>query len=112
MADAKDLRRLALALEGTIEAPHFDRIAFKVARIYATLPADGGTANLKLTPDEQAFKALLAPDSFRPVDNAWGRQGWTTVKLDRITVPELQAALEMAWRHALPGPRSRRAAGR
>ena len=36
MATGKDLRRLALALEGTTEAPHFDRAAFKVARTYVT----------------------------------------------------------------------------
>jgi hypothetical protein len=33
MATGNDLRRLALALEGTSEHPHFDRAAFKVARI-------------------------------------------------------------------------------
>jgi hypothetical protein len=41
MATAKDLRRIALSLDGTTEAPHFDRTAFKVRRIYATLAADG-----------------------------------------------------------------------
>jgi hypothetical protein len=51
-----DLRRLALALEWTVEAPHFDRTAFKVARIYATLGPDGTTANLRFTPDEQELK--------------------------------------------------------
>jgi hypothetical protein len=44
MATGKDLRRIALALEGTTEAPHFDRAAFKVARIYVTLAADGHAA--------------------------------------------------------------------
>ena len=29
MATAKDLRRLALALDGSVEYPHFDRAAFK-----------------------------------------------------------------------------------
>ena len=52
MATARDLRRIALSLDGTVEAPHFDRTAFKVKRIYATLAADGLTANLMLTPDE------------------------------------------------------------
>jgi len=64
MATAKDLRRMALALEGTTEAPHFDRAAFKVARIYVTLAADGRTANFKFTPDEQEFKCMPAPDAF------------------------------------------------
>ena len=60
MATAKDLRRMALALEGTSEAPHFDRAAFKVARIYVTLAGDGKTANFKFTPDEQEFKCMMA----------------------------------------------------
>ena len=72
MATGKDLRRLALSLEGTSEAPHFDRAAFKVVRIYVTLAADGRTANFKFTPDEQEFKCMLAPESFSPVPNAWG----------------------------------------
>jgi hypothetical protein len=37
MASAADLRRIALSLAGTAEAPHFDRAAFKVAHIYVTL---------------------------------------------------------------------------
>jgi len=41
MATADDFRRAALALEGTVEAPHMDRRAFKVARTYATLAALG-----------------------------------------------------------------------
>ncbi len=73
MATGKDLRRIALSLEGTTEAPHFDRAAFKVARIYVTLAADGRTANLKLAPDEQEFKCLLAPKAFTAIPNAWGR---------------------------------------
>jgi hypothetical protein len=52
MATGKDLRRFALSLQGTTEAPHFDRTAFKVARIYVTLAADGRTGNFKFTPDE------------------------------------------------------------
>ncbi len=102
MATARDLRRIALSLDGTIEAPHFDRAAFKVRRIYATLAADGKTANLMLAPDEQELKCLVAPEIFAPVPNAWGRQGWTTITLSKATVADLRAALEMAWAHAVP----------
>jgi YjbR len=100
MASGKDLRRIALALEGTTEAPHFDRAAFKVARIYVTLAADGRTANFKLSPDEQEFKCMMAPEAFAPVPNAWGKQGWTTATLAALSTAELGQALEMAWRHA------------
>jgi hypothetical protein len=108
MATAKDLRRLALALEGTTEAPHFDRTAFKVARIYATLAPDGKTANFLFTPDEQQFKCMVAPDAFAPIPNAWGQRGHTTATLAKLTPDELKAALEMAWRNARPKKPKRR----
>lgn len=107
MADAEDLRRIALSLEGTTETPHFDRAAFRVARIYATLAADGLTANFNFTPDEQEFKCLLAPEAFVPVANAWGAQGWTTLNLSALNEVELRDALEIAWRHAAPKKRRR-----
>lgn len=100
MATTSEFRAIVLSLPGTIETPHFDRAAFRVRRIYVTLAADGLTANLKLTPDEQAFKTMLAPEGFVPLDNAWGRQGWTTVVLARLSEAELRAALEMAHAHA------------
>jgi hypothetical protein len=109
MASATDLERLALAIAGTAAAPHFDRTAFKIDRIYATLAADRQTANLKFRPDEQVLKCTTAPDAFAPVPNAWGRQGWTTVRLDVISVAELAAALETAAQHARKSPRKKRA---
>lgn len=110
MATAKDLRRMALALEGTAEAPHFDRAAFKVARIYVTLAADGRSANFKFTPDEQELKCMTAPDAFTAIPNAWGRQGWTTAVLSKLGTDELKSALETAWAHAQPkAPRPRSA---
>jgi hypothetical protein len=99
MATGNDLRAIALSLAGTVEAPHFDRTAFKVKRIYATMPADGLTANLNFTVDEQEFKTMLAPEAFRAIDNGWGRSGWTTAILSELTEAELRDALEMAWRN-------------
>ena len=100
MATGSDLRRIALSLEGTAGAPHFHRAAFKVVRNYATLPADGRTANLRFTPDEQEFKCMMAPEAFAPVPNAWSKQGWTTAHLSKLSTAELKNALEMAWAHA------------
>ena len=96
MADARDVTRIALSLEGTIAAPHFDRTAFKVVRIFATLGEDG-SLNLKLTPDEQEFRVLMAPEIFSVIPNAWGGQGWTAVDLAAIGLDAL--ALRMAWAH-------------
>lgn len=100
MATATQFRRIALALPGTTEAPHFDRTAFKVRRIYATLAPVRRTANLMLTPDQQALKCQLAPEAFATVPNAFGVRGATTVKLSAVTVHELRAALTAAWQNA------------
>jgi hypothetical protein len=100
VASVKDLRRIALSLDGTSEAPHFDRTAFKVRRIYATLAGDGKTANLMFAPEQQALKCLVAPDAFSALPNAWAARGATCAKLAALTVPELRAALVNAWQRA------------
>lgn len=101
MADSQSFTRIALALPGTVSAPHFDRTAFKVKRTFATLAADGLSANLKFTPDEQDFKCMMAPELFRRIDNGWGRQGWTTMLINPATEDEILAALQMAHAHAV-----------
>ncbi|MGO4668953.1 MmcQ/YjbR family DNA-binding protein [Bosea sp. 2YAB26] len=108
MPTGDDLRRLALALDGTVEAPHFDRVAFKVSRIYVTLAPDGCSANFGFSPEEQEFRCMMAPDAFSPVPNAWGKRGWTTADLSRLGLAELAGALEAAWAHgAQKKPRRR-----
>ena len=108
MADAEDLRRLALALPGVAEYPHFDRRAFKARVTFATLAPDELTANLKFMPDEQALKCAVASDAFQPLPNAWGAKGWTLARLAALSEAELQAALQMAWRNAAPKPKRKR----
>lgn len=104
MATAADLRRLALALPGAAEYPHFDRRAFKARVTFATLAPDGLTANFKFAPDEQALKTTVAPDAFQPLPNAWGAKGWTVGTLANLSEAELAAALEMAWKRAEAKP--------
>jgi hypothetical protein len=100
MVTAADLRRAALAQKGTSEHPHFDRAAFKAARIYVTLAPDGLTANFKFAPEDQEFKCMIAPHAFKPVPNAWGKQGWTTAMLSKLSKAELHHALRIAYAHA------------
>jgi hypothetical protein len=99
MTDAADFARLALALPGVEQYPHFDRRAFKARVTFATLAPNELTANIKFAPDEQALKCAVAPDAFVALDNAWGRRGWTRATLAALSEVELRAALEMAWRH-------------
>lgn len=108
MVSARDVIRIAMALDGTQQAPHFDRTAFKVARIYATLAHDGRSLNVRLTPEDQAMKCTTAPGVFAPVPNAWGAQGWTTMTLAAATEADAEAALALAWKGAQASPKRKR----
>ena len=107
MADADDLTRLALALPGVTQHPHFDRIAFKARVTFATLAPDRKSANLKFTPDAQALKCEVAPDAFSRLPNAWGAQGWTVARLAALSERELGHALALAHAHAAGKPKRR-----
>lgn len=104
MANSETFTSIATSLPDTVVAPHFDRTAFKVIRVFATLAADGLTANLKFTPDEQELKCMVAPEVFTPIENAWGRQGWTTMTLAAASDDDIRAALAIAHIHAVSGP--------
>ena len=111
MAAADDLRRIALALEGTIEAPHFDRRAFKARRIFATLAADDLTANIRFPPEEQELRCEMQPEAYRKIPNKWGDSGWTAATLSALTLDDLKVALTSAWRHQATPPRASRKRG-
>ena len=101
MASSEAFTRIAMDLPDVTAAPHFDRTAFKVKRIFATLAADAKSANLKFTPEEQDFKCMLAPEVFKAIDNGWGRQGWTTLNIEAATEDDIAAALALAHVHAV-----------
>ena len=108
MANADDLRRLALALPGVEEYPHFDRRAFKARVTFVTLAPDGLSANFKFAPDKQALKTIVGPDAFSALPNAWGARGWTVGRLQALSEAELAAALQLAYAQASGKPGKRR----
>lgn len=108
MVDSERFSSIALALPDAVSSAHFDRIAFKVKRTFATLAADGLSANLNFTPNEQELKCQLAPEVFTPIDNGWGRQGWTTIWLGAATENDVKAALAMAYAHAVEPAKKKR----
>jgi hypothetical protein len=95
----EEFKLLALSLPGTIEAPHFDRIAFKVEnkRIYATLHEPSATVNLKLSPIDQSVFCSFDKELVHRVPNKWGLHGWTTFALDGISAEVMHDALSTAY---------------
>lgn len=111
-AQARRFMAAALALPGVTQAPHMDRTAFRARRIFATLAADGASANLLLTPEDQALKTLLAPEAFAPVKGGWGAMGWTTAALAALSDAELTDALRLAHARGAAGAAKKPGRGR
>ena len=98
--NVRDFRRIALSLEGAVEASHMGQADFRVGgRIFATLAAaDQGYGNVKLTPEQQAAFVEELPEVFLPVPGGWGRTGMTHIRLSKANEDVLAGALRTAWR--------------
>ena len=96
-------RRIALGLKDAVEQAHHGHPDFRVAgRIFATLGyPDNKWGMVVLTPDQQRRFVSDHPGVFVPAAGAWGDQGSTTVRLDRIDEEALGEALTLAWRNAI-----------
>jgi hypothetical protein len=97
---ANDFRRMALALNDTIESAHMGHPDFRVnGRIFATLHADMKFGMVALTPEQQ--QDFMSRDTaFAPESGAWGRQGSTRVTLADVGEEILGEALTLARRNA------------
>ena len=98
MVKAEDARAIALSLPGTGEQPHFNRTAFTVKKkIFATLSFEDKTLNLKFTPAEQFIFCPPNSDVIFAIPNGWGRQGWTTIDLNKASKKLVIDALKEAY---------------
>jgi hypothetical protein len=57
---------------------------------------------VKLTPEQQEILLGAEPAAFAPAAGAWGRRGWTQVRLAAVDAATLRSALGMAWRNTAP----------
>jgi YjbR len=99
MVKAEDAKAIALSLPDTGEQPHFNRTAFILKKkIFATLSFEDKTLNLKFTPEAQFIFCPPGSDVIFPILNGWGRQGWTTINLNKATKKLVTDALKEAYR--------------
>ncbi|HEX5153850.1 MAG TPA: MmcQ/YjbR family DNA-binding protein [Parafilimonas sp.] len=99
MITPDEAKAMALSLENTEEKPHFERTAFTVnKKIFATISFKDKTLNVRFTPQVQFIFCPPQSDVIFPIDNAWGRQGWTTINLNRASKKLVMSALQEAYR--------------
>lgn len=108
---ADDFRRIALSMHDAIESAHMGHPDFRAnGRIFATLYASEESGTVRLPPDEQRELVRAHPEMFTPASGAWGRQGYTTVRLASAREAVVRGAMILAWQHtAASAPSSRRA---
>ena len=98
-----DIRRIALSFPEAVEAAHMGHPDFRVCgKIFAGLFPAKGIATAKLPPEIQDVLLREQPDVFKPAAGAWGRQGWTEIKLAAADGETLKRALATAWRLTAP----------
>lgn len=101
MLTSQQFRNLVLSFSGVTEHPHFHRQAFKIKTIFATLDEAAQTANIKLPEVEQSVFCQADAKNIHPVDNAWGKQGWTVFELKSVSKKLLEDALSVAYNHSV-----------
>jgi hypothetical protein len=105
----KQFRRIALGMDGAIEASHMSHPDFRAAngKIFATLNEDETRGMASLTPDEQFEFMKRAPEVFVPAAGAWGRQGSTMIVLAKADEDIVGEAVTLAWKRISAASASR-----
>lgn len=103
MIKPEEVRKFSLEFEGAEEAPHFDKVSFRIKKkIFATLNVPENRACLKLSLIDQDVFSKTNPDIIFPVPNAWGKQGWTLVSLSKVRKTVFRDALTCAFCNVAP----------
>ncbi|WP_205513371.1 MmcQ/YjbR family DNA-binding protein [Longitalea arenae] len=78
-------KQLVLSLNGVEELPHFEKTSFRVKKkIFATHAPGSDIICVKLSEVDQSVFCAIDKTMIYPVDNKWGKQGWTLVNLKKV----------------------------
>ena len=96
------VRRIALSLPASAEAPHHDMTSFRVAgRIFATVPPEGGRVHVFLEDDEVAAYCAEFPGAVEEL--WWGRKRTgCRVVLRHANAALVRELLMESWRRRAP----------
>ncbi len=103
MVSITTFRKLALSFPEVTEEPHFEKTSFRVKKkIFATYDAQKKRACLKLSAIDQHVFSTGAKAIIFPVDNKWGKQGWTLIEIDNVDSDLFFDALTTAYCEVAP----------
>lgn len=108
MATFGTMERIVLTFPEVMVEPHFEKISFRIKKkIFATYDEKNNRVTVKLTETEQGHFSSLS-SSIYPVDNKWGKQGWTFIELSEVTQDLLTQTLTKAYCEVAPKKLSER----
>lgn len=85
MVTIDTLRKLALSFPEATEDPHFEKTSFRVKKkIFATYDEKLKRACIKLSQIDQDVFSAADRTIIYPVDNKWGKQGWTLIEMEKV----------------------------
>ncbi len=103
MVTITTLRKLALSLPQATEAPHFEKISFRVKnKIFATYDSKNKRACIKLPAIDQDVFSSSDRSIIYPLDNKWGKQGWTLIEMKQVHKDLFADALTAAYCEVAP----------
>ena len=85
MVSIATFRTLVLSLPGVSEEPHFEKTSFHIKKkIFATYDDKLKRACIKLSELDQDVFCSGDNTTIYPVDNKWGKQGWTMIEMKKV----------------------------
>lgn len=96
-------RKIAKSFPETTEEPHFEKASFRVKKkIFATYDESNNRACIKLSEIDQDVFTKADPKTIYPVENKWGKQGWTNIELNKVNDDLFIDALTTAYCNVAP----------
>lgn len=103
MVTLDTLRDLALSFPEATEEPHFEKTSFRVKKkIFATYDDKNKRACIKLSEVEQNVFSAASKTIIYPLNNKWGKQGWTLVEMSKVRKDLFIDALTTAYCDVAP----------
>jgi predicted DNA-binding protein (MmcQ/YjbR family) len=103
MVSIETFRTLALSFPETKEELHFEKTSFRVnKKIFATYDALQKRACIKLSAIDQNVFSSVDKSIIFPVDNKWGKQGWTVIEMKKVRKNLFIDALTTAYCEVAP----------
>lgn len=103
MVSIDTFRKVVFSFPEVTEEPHFEKTSFRVKKkIFATYDDIKKRACIKLSEIDQNVFSSADKTIIFPVNNKWGKQGWTLIEMNKVKKDLFIDALTTAYCEVAP----------